>query len=265
MLPLRELGTTGMRVSCLGLGTVKFGRNREVKYPEGFELPSDREISALLDLAREAGINLLDTAPAYGSSEQHIGRLLPDRDKWLLCTKVGEIFEGGRSRFDFSAGHVRASVEQSLRHLRADRLDLVLIHSDGSDLDILDNSDCLEILERLRDKGLLRAIGMSSKTIEGGLRAIELVDALMLTYNRSDISQSPVIEQAQKAGKGVLIKKGLASGHAVHGAAQDGTPSVADNFRFLLEPPGISSIIVGTINPNHLRENIQSVIEAVNP
>lgn len=265
MLLLRDLGTTGMRVSCLGLGTVKFGRNEEVKYPEGFELPSDREISALLDLAREAGINLLDTAPAYGSSEQRIGRLLPDRDNWLLCTKVGEIFEGGRSRFDFSAAHVRASIEQSLRHLRTDRLDLALIHSDGSDLDILDNSDCLETLERLRDKGLLRAIGMSSKTIEGGLRAVELVDALMLTYNRSDTSQSPVIEQAQKAGKGVLIKKGLASGHAVHGATQDKTPSVADNFRFLLDPPGISSIIVGTINPNHLRENIQAVVEGVNP
>ena len=263
MLQLRELGATGMQVSCLGLGTVKFGRNREVKYPEGFELPSDREITALLELARDAGINLLDTAPAYGSSEQRIGRLLPNRDDWLLCTKVGEIFESGRSRFDFSAGHVRVSIEQSLRSLCTDCLDLVLIHSDGSDLDILDNSDCLETLERMRDKGLLRATGMSSKTIEGGLRATELVDVLMLTYNRSDTSQTPVIEQAQKAGKGILVKKGLASGHAVHGATQDKAPSVADNFRFLLDPPGISSIIVGTINPDHLRENITLVKEVL--
>ena len=258
MLPVRDLGTTGMRVSCLGLGTVKFGRNQEVKYPGGFELPTDREISALLDLAWEAGVNLLDTAPAYGSSEQRIGRLLPRRDEWLLCTKIGEIFEGGSSRFDFSAAQVRASIEQSLRYLRRDHLDLILIHSDGNDLGILDNSDCLETLERLRDKGLLRAVGMSSKTIEGGLRAIELVDVLMLTYNRSDASQIPVIERAQKAGKGILIKKGLASGHAVHGAGS----SVTDNFRFLLEPPGISSIIVGTINPNHLRENIEAAANA---
>ena len=262
MLAKRDLGATGMSVSCLGLGTVKFGRNRAVKYPEGFELPSDREITALLDLAREAGINLLDTAPAYGGSEQRIGRLLPDRDEWLLCTKAGEIFEGSSSRFDFSAGHVRASIEQSLRHLCTDHLDIVLIHSDGSDVDILDNSDCLETLERMREKGLLRAIGMSSKTIEGGLRAIGLVDVLMLTYNRSDTSQGPIIEQAHKAGKGVLIKKGLASGHAVAGSAQDETPSAADNFRFLLEPPGISSIIVGTINPEHLNENIQAAINA---
>ena len=89
----------------------------------------------------------------------------------------------------------------------------------------------------MRDEGLLRATGMSSKTVKGGLRAAELVDVLMLTYNRSDTSQVPVIEQAQKAGKGVLIKKGLASGHAVHAATRDKAPSVADNFRFLLEPP----------------------------
>ncbi len=259
MLPLRDLGATGMRVSCLGLGTVKFGRNQGVKYPRGFDLPSDREISMLFDIAREAGINLIDTAPAYGSSEQRIGKLLPDRDHWLLCGKVGEIFQDGRSRFDFGAAHVRASVEQSLRDLRTDRLDLVLIHSDGNDLDILANSDCLETLERMRDEGLLRATGMSSKTIEGGLRAVELVDVLMLAYNYSDSTQAPVIEQARKAGKGVLIKKGLASGHAVHGAGSDKTPTVAENFRFLLEPPGISSIIVGTINPDHLRQNIASV------
>ena len=61
----------------------------------------------------------------------------------------------------------------------------------------------------------------------------------------------------------MLIKKGLASGHAVHGAKQDKTPSVAENFRFLLDPPGISSIIVGTINPDHLRENIQAINTAL--
>lgn len=255
MLPRRKLGNTGMDVPCLGLGTVKFGRKEQVKYPGGFELPSDREIRSLLAQAREAGINLIDTAPAYGSSEQRLGRLLPERDHWLICTKVGEIFAGGVSRFDFSAGHVRASVEQSLRHLRTDRVDIVLIHSDGNELDILEKSDCVETLDRLRDEGLLRAIGMSSKTVAGGLRAMELVDVLMLTYNRADTSQAPVIEQAHRAGKGVLIKKGLASGHALHVPGADAT----ETFRFLLAPPGVSSIITGTINPNHLRQNIKAV------
>ena len=69
-LAKRPLGSTGIDVSSLGLGTVKFGRNQEVKYPTGFSLPVDRAIESLLDVARESGINLLDTAPAYGSSEQ---------------------------------------------------------------------------------------------------------------------------------------------------------------------------------------------------
>ena len=57
-------------VSALGLGTVKFGRNRGVKYPsdDGFRLPSDREIETLLDTVLASGIDLLDTAPAYGSA-----------------------------------------------------------------------------------------------------------------------------------------------------------------------------------------------------
>ena len=73
---MRSLGATGLRVSPLGLGTVKFGRNRGVKYPRTFELPTDRAILNLLETAWESGINLLDTAPAYGASEERLGRLL---------------------------------------------------------------------------------------------------------------------------------------------------------------------------------------------
>ena len=101
-LQKRTLGESGIIVSCLGLGTVKFGRNQEVKYPEKFALPSDEIISKLLDQAQSLGINFLDTAPAYGSSEQRLGRLLSRRQDWVICTKVGEEFVTGKSFFDFS-------------------------------------------------------------------------------------------------------------------------------------------------------------------
>ena len=97
-LETHPLGQTGLEVSRLGLGTVKFGRNQEVRYPNSFVLPSDQEIIDLLELAHSLGINLLDTAPAYGSSEQRIGRLLSNRADWVICTKVGEEFLLGRSR-----------------------------------------------------------------------------------------------------------------------------------------------------------------------
>ena len=124
-MELRPLGTNGPLVSVLGLGTVKLGRTTGVKYPTPFVVPTDGEARVLLDTARELGINLIDTAPAYGTSEERLGALIggtPNGWKdWVICTKVGEEFDGtggGRSHYDFSAQAVRRSVERSLRRLK---------------------------------------------------------------------------------------------------------------------------------------------------
>ena len=106
----RSLGSTGMTVSILGLGTVKLGRREGVRYPAPFELPTDAEAARLLDTARALGINLIDTAPAYGTSEARLGTLLRNqRNDWLLCTKVGETFANGTSTYDFSPEQVQHS------------------------------------------------------------------------------------------------------------------------------------------------------------
>ncbi|MDG2048880.1 MAG: aldo/keto reductase [Myxococcota bacterium] len=247
---LRPLGRTGLRVSPLGLGTTKFGRNEEVKYPREFDLPTDSEILALLECARLWGINLIDTAPAYGTSEERIGRLLVEREDWVIATKVGETFDGGRSRFDFSPEAIRRSVEESLRRLRTDWLDLVLLHSNGDDLSILDRSDALETLESLRESGKIRAIGASTKTVAGGLRATELCDVVMLSLSRADLSQRPVVEAAHRARVGVLVKKPLASGH-------DPDPALA--LAEVAASPGLTSIVVGTLSAEHLEQNARAV------
>lgn len=252
-LSKRPLGNTGMMVSCLGLGTVKFGRNQDVKYPTSFALPEDREVLALLDQAHGAGINLLDTAPAYGSSEQRLGRLLRNRDQWIICTKVGEEFTNGKSFFDFSAEHTRRSIERSLRNISTDYLDLVLIHSDGRDEYILDKTDCLATLRELQEQGLIRAIGMSTKTVAGGLKAVAQTDVVMVTYNLAMQDDAPVIDSAMQAHKGVMIKKALNSGHAAQGAA-----SAGDSLQFVLQREGVSTVIIGTINPGHLQSNIKA-------
>ena len=109
---LRPLGDTGIQVSALGLGTVKIGRNQGVKYPSGFSLPNDRQVIELLRQAREEGINLIDTAPAYGRSEERLGQLLHDRRDWLICSKAGEEFRGGVSRYDFRPEIGRASCRE---------------------------------------------------------------------------------------------------------------------------------------------------------
>jgi aryl-alcohol dehydrogenase-like predicted oxidoreductase len=256
-MELRTLGSTGILVSPLGLGTVKLGRNQQVKYPSAFELPRDREVLGLLDLARELGINLLDTAPAYGSSQERLGRLLGTRrSEWVIVSKVGEIFEHGESRFDFSFEHTVTTVEQSLSTLKTDYLDCVLIHSSGEDLQILEQEGALDALRELKRRGLIRAHGMSSKTIEGGLRVVREMDVVMATCNLDYNRELPVLEAADALGKGVLIKKGLMSGHV------QGLEGVRRSFAHVFAQPGVSSMIVGTINPAHLRDNV-SLLELV--
>lgn len=250
-MELRPLGSTGIRVSLLGLGTVKFGRNEGVKYPTAFNLPDDRHVTALLREARALGINLLDTAPAYGSSEERIGRLLPgSRDQWLIVSKAGEQFEAGESRFDFSPAAIRTSVEQSLRRLRTDYLDAVLLHSDGADEEGDRFLPAVETLDGMKREGKLRATGFSGKTLAGGLKMVNCVDLLMVTYNPGQREELPVIEAAVRLRKGILIKKALASGHAAN-------PEQALAETAAL--PGVSGIVVGTLSADNLRRNAKAV------
>ena len=241
-----------MDVSLLGLGTVKLGRRDGVKYPTDFALPDDTAASRLLDVARELGVNLLDTAPAYGTSEARLGKLLLDqRNDWLICSKVGESFQDGQSSWDFTPEAIQRSIKQTLQRLHTDRLDIALIHSDGNDLEILDRSGALDCLFDLKQRGWVRAVGISHKSVNGARRAIKLsCDVIMATLNLDQTEESDIIIEAADVGCGVLIKKALASGHA-------GT----DSLRYAAGHPGVSSVIVGTIDETHLRENARVVRE----
>jgi aryl-alcohol dehydrogenase-like predicted oxidoreductase len=256
----RALGSTGINVSELGFGTVKLGRNQGVKYPDTFPIPEDSEAQGLLHLARDLGINLVDTAPAYGNSEERLGKLLKgQRQHWIICSKSGEEFVNGESQFHFSEEHTIYSVERSLRRLNTDYLDIVLIHSDGNDLDILQNTAALETLEKLKQQGKIRAIGMSTKTLEGGLLAAKHSDVVMVTYNLKEQQEREVLDYCQQHHKGVLVKKALCSGH-LPASLIDGDP-VAASLQFVLKHGGVSSAIVGTISPQNLRHNAASLQE----
>jgi aryl-alcohol dehydrogenase-like predicted oxidoreductase len=251
------IGNSGLIVSQLGLGTVKFGRNQGVKYPEAFTIPEDKKIIALLSYALDLGINLLDTAPAYGISEERLGPLLAKtRKDWVLATKVGEEFSNGESFYNFTPEHARFSIERSLKRLKTDYLDIVLVHSDGNDVHNIKHFGILECLEYIKQQGLIRAFGMSTKTAEGGLLAAEQSDLVMVTYNPTETTELPVIQHAYKNNKGVFIKKALASGHVDKIKAED---PVAASFKFIFQEPGVTSIIVGTLNPVHLHHNVSCV------
>lgn len=279
-MEMRPLGSSGLWVSALGLGTVKIGRRRGLKYPgaqvgtagllspggsEPAPLPTDEQVLALLRCARDEELNLIDTAPAYGVAEQRLGEVLAradwlgGRDRWVLTTKVGEEFDDqdARSSFHFTPEHARMSVERSLRRLRTDHVDAVLVHSDGRDGWIIESSGVLEALADLARKGLTRCIGISIKSVEGGLLAVQRLSrfapqvpgVVMVTYNPEQTGERPVIDAAARHGVGVLVKKGLSSGHAA---------DARGSIRFVLSHPGVSSLVIGTTSASHLEANARA-------
>lgn len=254
---------TSIKVSPLGLGTVKLGRNQAVKYPTSFKLPDDKQALHLLNTAAENGINLLDTAPAYGNSEERLGTLLKKTSAdWIIATKAGEIFDPatGKSTYNFTSEFIKNSIIQSMKRLQRDYLDIVLIHSDGNDENIINHFGVLDVLTDLKKQGLIRATGMSTKTVGGGILAAKNADVVMATYNQEYQDEKPVVDYARKNGKAIFVKKALSSGHAVVDATED---QLQKSFDFIYSNKGVTSIILGTINPKHLIENVDKVNNAI--
>ena len=242
-------------VSKLGLGTVKFGRNTGVKYPggDGFTLPTDAEIESLLDCAINCGITLLDTAPAYGSAEERLGKLLgARRDKFFLVTKTGEEFDGATSEYIFTREHTQMSIERSLKRLKTDYIDCVLVHSNRDDVKVINETPVLDVLAEFKSRGLIGSFGVSTYTIEGGLAALEKSDCAMVAYNKGYLDERAVIDAAARMGKPVLVKKGLASGHI-------GAGSGAENIRFVTGRAGVTSMVFGSLNPKNILANAAAI------
>jgi len=211
MVP-RPLGRTGLEVSPIGLGTTKLGRNTDVKYPTAFELPSDKEVAKLLETALDLGVNLIDTAPAYGASEARLGSFVAaHREKIVLATKCGESYANGRSTYDFSAQAITKHVENSLRNLRTNHVDILVLHSDGADEKILTETDAVAALMKLKQSGKIRAAGISAKTEKGIAIANSSLDVVMASYSQSDQALAGALAKAHAAGLGALASPLIAS------------------------------------------------------
>lgn len=252
----RLFAATGDMVSVLGFGTVKFGRNTGVKYPggDGFDLPDDARINSILDLCIDNGINLIDTAPAYGVSEERLGQIMgARRDKFFLVTKTGEEFDGQNSSYIFTRDHTVMSVERSLTRLRTDVLDCVLVHSNRDDLNVIEQTDVLPTLARMKEAGKIRSFGVSTYTVDGGKKAVDLSDAVMVAYNAGYQDEKDVIAYAAEKGRAVLVKKGLASGHIAN------LGDLGGNMRYVTETPGVTSLVFGSLNPHNILSNINAL------
>ncbi|NNF44282.1 MAG: aldo/keto reductase [Phycisphaerales bacterium] len=244
----RRLGRLDLTVSPIGFGAFKIGRNQKIKYADGYDLPDEAAVRTLVDGVVELGINLFDTAPAYGLSEERLGRALAARrEDVVISTKAGETFENGVSQYDFTSSGLRRSVQRSLRRLQTDCVDILLIHSDGNDEAILTETDAVETLIDLRDAGLARAIGLSATSADGAALALAWADVLMVEYHPEATGIAPVLADAATAGVGVIVKKALASGRL--------DPRLA--IPFALAPASVASVVIGGLDLAHVAANVR--------
>ncbi|MBI3273393.1 MAG: aldo/keto reductase [Planctomycetes bacterium] len=243
----RRLGRTGFAARPIGFGAFKLGRNQKAKYPAAYALPDDAEAARLLHGVLDLGVNWIDTAPAYGLSEERIGAALAGRrGEFFLSTKAGETFTDGVSRYDFSATALRASLESSLRRLRTDAVDALLLHSDGRDVEFGGAAEAQETLAALKREGKTRAIGLSAKTVEGARAALAWADLLMLEYHPAETACEGVLAEALRRDVGILVKKGLGAGSL----------AAATALPWILRNPAVGCVVVGTLDLAHLRADL---------
>ena len=180
-LPRRRLGRTELEVTCLGMGGAGLGRG---------DVTDDAAIEAV-HRAIDLGINYLDTAPLYGESERRVGLALADgwREKIYLATKTGTHPEW---RGDFSAAGTRRSVENSLRLLGTDYLDVCLVHDPERMDAVVAKGGALDELQRMREEGLIKFIGLGVRQHEFHKIAIEtgVVDVILTYLDYTLLSQT---------------------------------------------------------------------------
>ena len=279
----RALGRTGANVTILGYGAMELRGQ-----PRGPEI-TDEDAGRLLNAVLDDGINLIDTSPDYGRSEELVGTHVGHRrDEFFLASKCGcpVVFPADVPPpypHDYSQQNVRADVEQSLRRLRTDRLDLVQVHMSPSRA-TLEEDHTIETLKELQAEGKIRFIGMSGilPNLPDHI-AMNVFDAFQIPYSAVQRDHENLITEAADKGAGTLIRGGAARGAASEeknwtvgpltqqpGVGQrnwetSGMEALLDEagigrmefiLRFTLSHPGLSTTIVGTANPAHLAGNI---------
>jgi len=208
MVDYRSLGQTGMKVSEIGFGTWQLGGISWIA-------PDDAECIALLRSAFEAGINLYDVSPSYGNgrSEALIAHALGDERKNILISgKVGVLEDGTYHGF-WSERQLRESLEQSLKRLKTDHLDLLTLHAPP--MDVMKSGYAMDFLHKLKDKGMIRFFGVSLEAQpEEALIALEQgIDVLQIRFNLLFPEARKVFNTVAEKQVGLIINSPFGHGY----------------------------------------------------
>lgn len=210
----RVLGSTGLRISTLAMGTVELGMDYGIQAPGEFGRPSEAKAIRLLQDAKDAGINLFDTARAYGTSEKILGKAFTDQGNCYIATKVSlpREIEGTRDAIEIKRA-VEHSLEQSRRMLQRAVLDIVLVHN--ATVATFTDGRVIETLRHAQERGQVRFIGASVYGEEAAIAAVKSGTIDVLQIACSVLDQRPmahVLPAAKKAGVGVMARSILLKG-----------------------------------------------------
>ena len=275
-----NLGKTDLKVSQIGLGTVEIG----LPYGIGSNtLPSDKEAERILKTAIDLGITYFDTARGYGVAEKRIGKSgIAHLPNIVIGTKCAQFLEQGEDpRGKELEQRINGEVEESLRNLQVESLHLLQLH--GGTKKQIDRGELIDILRRLKEKGKVQNFGIATRDESAPLSAMKtgFFSSIQTAYSILDQRMSPeVLPHAIACEIGVInrsvllkgaltpavwklppqldqLKENSAKAAAIAKGIQHDLPSLA--IRFAATNPAISTILIGTIEPRHLRVAIEAI------
>lgn len=280
----RTLGNTGLRLSILGFGAAPLGN----EYGDIEATQGEYAVQTAID----HGINFFDTSPYYGRtlSEERLGAaLLATREKVVLCTKLGRY---GKDSFDFSASRVMASIDESLRRLRTDHVDMLIAHDiEYGDPEQVIN-ETIPAMRKLQGAGKARFVGISGLPLKVLAYVAERarVDFILsychynLMIRDLDRSLTPIaaanrigLVNASPLYMGMLAPAGPPSWHPapqevkeaatkiVQFCASRGVNVTTLALRFCLDYPHVSSTLVGMSSRTEVEQNLKALNFTVDP
>jgi aryl-alcohol dehydrogenase-like predicted oxidoreductase len=254
----RSVPRTGERLPVVGLGTA-------IVFDIGDDAARRAERRAVIQTMLEGGGRVIDTAPSYGTAETVLGELLAamqSRGKVFLATKVRA------ARREAAI----AEMEQSLRRLRSDTLDLMQIHNAGTDSG--GTMAQIELLREWKDKGIFRYIGVTHFQESANERLIELMrrgklDFVQVNYSMAERSvERRLLAAAAETGTAVLINLPFARGKLFSAVRGKPVPEWAAEFeaaswgqfflKYLLAHEAVTCVIPGTDKPEYMLDNLNA-------
>ena len=275
----KPFGKTGLMVSPLGFGGSPFA----------YLGTEQKQVATTLNLLLDAGVNLIDTAASYPGSEEAIAKAVGHRrDEFVLVSKCGQE-QSGVDAPAWSAKVIEYTVEQALRRLATDRLDVMLLHSCGRE--VLEEGDAFGTLIDAKAAGKIRFAGYSgdneTAVYAAGLEGVSVIET---SINLADqINIELVLPETRAREIGVLAKRPIANAAWKNIADQPGYlisyaatytdrlkemhlnleelgltgppektwPELA--LRFTISQSGVHVAIIGTTNPDNARANLAAV------